>query len=258
MYLLRESLTAYCRSTPLGFLPRIQKIALPNRHLGLTLARESLTAECLAEMVAWVENHIDLDALLAVARKHSQALTFSGKRAEPSVTNVRIAVAHDAAFCFYCQDNLDMLSGAGAELVEFSPVADRELPRGFSGLYLGGGYPELHAAIHGPNGGTPHLATIWHSSEAWILALFSRYLTQLRQAYAPSTARFRTFTLPLGSISPRLQASFFVSGSQIWSGVERSSRRDGNRWARDLRNQSSDASPLLGRQTESAAPPRGN
>jgi cobyrinic acid a,c-diamide synthase len=144
--LLRESLTAYCRSTPLGFLPRSQKIAVPSRHLGLTLASEAPNAECLAEMVAWVENHIDLDALLAVARKHSPPLTFSGERASPSVANVRIAVAQDAAFCFYYQDNLDLLSEAGAELVDFSPIADRELPPDVHGLYLGGGYPELHAA----------------------------------------------------------------------------------------------------------------
>ncbi|TAM93781.1 MAG: cobyrinate a,c-diamide synthase, partial [Rhodanobacteraceae bacterium] len=64
----------------------------------------------------------------------------------PSVANVRIAVARDAAFCFYYQDNLDLLTEAGAELVEFSPIADRELPPDVRGLYLGGGYPELHAA----------------------------------------------------------------------------------------------------------------
>lgn len=145
--LLRESLAAYCRSTPFGFLPRCEKIALPSRHLGLTLAAEALTAECLSEMADWVEKQIDLNALLALARERSPALTTSpAPPARPAQSKVRIAVARDSAFCFYYQDNLDLLTESGAELVEFSPMSDRELPPEIGGLYLGGGYPELHAA----------------------------------------------------------------------------------------------------------------
>ncbi len=55
------------------------------------------------------------------------------------------AVARDEAFCFYYEDNLDCLRRCGAELVEFSPIADAALPAGIDGIYFGGGYPELHA-----------------------------------------------------------------------------------------------------------------
>jgi cobyrinic acid a,c-diamide synthase len=58
---------------------------------------------------------------------------------------VRIGVAQDAAFCFYYEDNLDLLREAGAELIFFSPLNDDQLPPDLAGLYLGGGYPELHA-----------------------------------------------------------------------------------------------------------------
>ena len=49
-----------------------------------------------------------------------------------------VITARDAAFCFYYEDNLDLLQDAGAELVFFSPLQDRELPPGVDGLYLGG------------------------------------------------------------------------------------------------------------------------
>ena len=38
-----------------------------------------------------------------------------------------------------------LLREAGAELVFFSPLSG-SFPSGISGLYLGGGYPEMHAA----------------------------------------------------------------------------------------------------------------
>ena len=58
---------------------------------------------------------------------------------------VRIGLARDKAFCFYYPENLRLLEQTGAELVPFSPLADSKLPDNLQGLYLGGGYPELHA-----------------------------------------------------------------------------------------------------------------
>jgi len=144
--ILRESTRARCQSTPLGFLPRDEKIALPSRHLGLTMATEALTGECLAAMVAWVEDHVDLDTLLKLARERSRGFEISmAPPARRAGSKARVGIARDAAFCFYYQDNLDALAECGAELVEFSPVRDRKLPDEIDGLYLGGGYPELHA-----------------------------------------------------------------------------------------------------------------
>ena len=58
--------------------------------------------------------------------------------------NIKIALARDEAFCFYYEDSLNLLRELGAELIEFSPLYDENLPDDVSGLYIGGGYPELY------------------------------------------------------------------------------------------------------------------
>ncbi len=145
--LLREAVAKSCRSEVAGCLPRNEKIALPSRHLGLTMADESLTPQVLSEMASWIETNLDLDRLVAMAREHATPIPVPTPRdATCSTPRARIGVARDRAFCFYYQDNLDLLVRSGAELIPFSPIADADLPAGIDGLYLGGGYPELHAA----------------------------------------------------------------------------------------------------------------
>lgn len=138
---LREAISARCRPEMIGYLPHDAELAIPERHLGLHLAEEAMPQERLDRLAATVESHLDLDRLLQLsARPMPPAL----HEKQPQI-RVRIGVARDRAFCFYYQDNLDLLCAYGAELVAFSPIADHAIPPELDGIYLGGGYPELHA-----------------------------------------------------------------------------------------------------------------
>lgn len=128
----------------LGFLPKLDSAEIGSRHLGLITADEvENLKEKLAILAAQAEKTLDIDAILALAEGAGdlEYLPIAVKKHEP----VRIAVARDIAFCFYYEDSLSMLENMGAELVPFSPTDDETLPGNINGLYLGGGYPELHA-----------------------------------------------------------------------------------------------------------------
>jgi cobyrinic acid a,c-diamide synthase len=156
---LRDAVNASCRARVIGWLPVDDRVALPERHLGLLMGEEILGDERLGALAAWIEAGLDIDALVQLTRE-SPAPADHGSEFEieasqpaperqflgPGPRRVRIGVARDRAFCFYYQDNLDLLASLGAEIVEFSPIADPGLPRGLDGLYFGGGYPELYAA----------------------------------------------------------------------------------------------------------------
>lgn len=128
-----------------GFLPALPEFQIPDRHLGLVTAAEVDGLQDKLNSLAQVaEKYIDLDGLWQLA---NTAPNFScDELPMPNHTySVRIAVAMDKAFCFYYQDNLDILTEFGVEIVLFSPLKDHTLPKGIDGCYLGGGYPELHA-----------------------------------------------------------------------------------------------------------------
>lgn len=132
----------------LGCVPRTPALKTPERHLGLYTAVERMEAATtfVRSAAEVVQQHVDLDRLWAIARNASALVIPEEPVYKAPPHRVRIAVARDAAFCFYYEDNFDHLRAAGAELIFFSPLHDATLPEGVHGLYLGGGYPELYAA----------------------------------------------------------------------------------------------------------------
>jgi cobyrinic acid a,c-diamide synthase len=139
----------------LGALPRVGDLIVPERHLGLHLPHEA-REDYVQRLSELVEQHIDLDLVLetaAIDRPAARPPAAISVAVPATPAEVRIGVARDEAFCFYYTDNLELLEQSGAELVEFSPLKD-PVPPGLDGLYIGGGYPELHAAALAENAGT--------------------------------------------------------------------------------------------------------
>jgi cobyrinic acid a,c-diamide synthase len=145
-----ELLRAAAPGAVLGGLPVSTAYAFPARHLGLRAADQETIPEVLVDgWGALVAEWCQIDALLACART-APPLPLPAPEATTAIGRCRIGLAVDEAFHFYYADNLRRLEALGAELVPFSPLRDRlpavDGPDGLDGLYLGGGYPEAHAA----------------------------------------------------------------------------------------------------------------
>jgi len=143
--ILREAVESTVPSVRVvGSIMRDSRLHIPSRHLGLLTAEENeLSDMYLDHLVEVIRSSIDLGMLWAIAGA-GDVFELSGPK-ESTASVVRIAVARDRAFCFVYESNLQLLRDSGAELVEFSPLADSALPDGISGIYLPGGYPEAYA-----------------------------------------------------------------------------------------------------------------
>ncbi|MBN2333832.1 MAG: cobyrinate a,c-diamide synthase [Deltaproteobacteria bacterium] len=142
--LLQEALAGADLPPLLGALPNKEEWQLEERHLGLVPFLENRKANGWFERLAdGAERHIDIDRLLAIVRMPKPAASVVRTVQKAAV---RLALARDRAFHFYYPDNLYLLRQAGFEIVEFSPLTDRELPVGTQLVMLGGGFPEVFAA----------------------------------------------------------------------------------------------------------------
>jgi len=141
---LKESLSGHVKAKLVGHAFSDPKLHIAERHLGLIPAAEkSLPKEWMQRLDRQLKKQVNWPLLLKIAR--SAPLFCVPSRSlfpTPMPPRTTIAIARDAAFCFYYQDNLDLLKAYGAKLIPFSPMRD-PLPKQAKGLYLGGGYPEL-------------------------------------------------------------------------------------------------------------------
>lgn len=141
----------------LGTIPRDAGVSAPSRHLGLVPADErALSAESLDHLADHVAAHVDLEAVLALAAtapdlaEDPWAPEAVVRRPEGAGRPV-VAVAGGRAFTFRYAETEELLRAAGCEVVGFDPMHDTALPAGTAGVYLGGGFPEVHVGELGGN-----------------------------------------------------------------------------------------------------------
>lgn len=149
----RRSIENACGVPVLGALPSIEGLPFSERHLGLLPPPEHPdAARAVREARQAVRNGVDLDTVIAIARS-ALPIQFDPVVAgvEHSMAEgVRIGVVRDEAFHFYYPENLEDLRGSGAEIVEINALRDQALPA-VDALYIGGGFPETHAAALAAN-----------------------------------------------------------------------------------------------------------
>lgn len=145
---LREAIGGLTGLPVLGALREMDEIEVPSRHLGLYAGWENPKVErAHEEIIELAQRALDLDAIVQIARSAPvlpKNRSFCFDQAAVARRGPIIAYALDEAFYFYYQDNLDLLTHLGCRLVPFSPLRDPAPPPADL-LYLGGGYPELHA-----------------------------------------------------------------------------------------------------------------
>lgn len=124
-----------------GWLPKDDSLAMPERHLGLVPAEERRQAAAQIARAAGLLR-LDVDGLMAVAARAEPARAPALEYPD-ALNGRRIGLARDAAFSFVYEANLIALRAMGAEIVEFSPLHDAALPEGLDALYLPGGFPEV-------------------------------------------------------------------------------------------------------------------
>ncbi|WP_353735287.1 cobyrinate a,c-diamide synthase [Rhodococcus sp. (in: high G+C Gram-positive bacteria)] len=131
----------------LGVLHRDDGISAPSRHLGLVPAEERAEAATqLDRLASQITAHVDLDEIVRIARG---APDLAGQPWRPPAEGEDgpvIALAGGRAFTFRYTETEEMLRAAGCRTVTFDPLRDEKLPDGTAGIYLGGGFPEVHAA----------------------------------------------------------------------------------------------------------------
>ncbi|WP_437888810.1 cobyrinate a,c-diamide synthase [Phytobacter sp. V91] len=157
--LLKHAIEHYCGIPALGYVPVTPEVVLPERHLGLVTAREShIDTRPWRDFAARIEQTLDIDRLLSLS---ALATLPPGEwpplPAADAGKGLTLALADDEAFNFYYPDNLQLLENSGVKIVRFSPLHDASLPE-CQMLWLGGGYPELHARALAEN--TSMLASV--------------------------------------------------------------------------------------------------
>ena len=147
---MKDAVEGSSTVTVVGYLKQDAELIIEDRHLGLRVAFEGHKTDLYDKLGKAALETVDLDKIEELATQYGDYVYENMKsnvpdgQASRSTQSIKIGMAYDSAFYFYYQENINALRDQGAELVFFSTLADSEVPA-VDLLYLGGGYPELHA-----------------------------------------------------------------------------------------------------------------
>lgn len=144
--IVKTAIERECGIPVIGYLLKGAVPTMPSRHLGLVPAIERGDLDSYFERLAEaIEETVNMDQLLELTEAPSIVVSSTIFDKQPKTKEVHIAVARDAAFNFYYEENFELLRAHGATLHFFSPLQNEEVPKEAQGLYIGGGFPEEFA-----------------------------------------------------------------------------------------------------------------
>ncbi|MDQ0268626.1 cobyrinate a,c-diamide synthase [Cytobacillus purgationiresistens] len=144
--IVKTAIEKECGIPVIGYLLKEAVPKMPSRHLGLVPAIERGDLDSYFDnLAAAIEETVNIEHLLEITKAQSIGVSASIFDLQPQIQEVHIAVAKDAAFNFYYEENLELLRANGAILHFFSPLQNEEVPTAAQGLYIGGGFPEEFA-----------------------------------------------------------------------------------------------------------------
>ncbi|WP_026259511.1 cobyrinate a,c-diamide synthase [Desulfobacter curvatus] len=161
---VRANIERFCDIPVLGALPKLKQEDFPERHMGLVTSEEHGESDLsLARAKQVALDNIDIDKLFRLvtscagqgmpiidnARQQGLAVPEINTTENPNpaadIAPVTIGVVRDSAFQFYYPDNIEALENLGARIKFISPLSQSEIPE-VDAIYMGGGFPETHAA----------------------------------------------------------------------------------------------------------------
>ena len=146
---LKEAVEKYTGIECLGYIPRNELLATESRHLGLKQAFEEDNARKQELFKKIAQNCLNLERIKEIAQEFESSRNMNNylkiEHLKDKFKGKRVAIARDEAFSFYYEANIDLMKFCGVEIVEFSPIRDKEIPKNTDFIYFGGGYPELFA-----------------------------------------------------------------------------------------------------------------
>jgi cobyrinic acid a,c-diamide synthase len=141
--------------TVLGAIPKIDGEIFAGRHLGLVTPEEHMQSRKAIDSAAQIiAKYLDLEKLkqISVSAAPMEKQSEDQLYIKPNASKIRVGYFQSPAFTFYYPDNMEALEHFGATLLPIDPLKDSALPE-LDALYIGGGFPETHAALLSANAG---------------------------------------------------------------------------------------------------------